>query len=268
MQENLSKNLIGQRIKLLRIKNNHSQEFIANVLKISRSNYSQIEIGKQYPTFETLSIIASYYSKSYDWLLHGLELKEAGKRPYQKSILKELNTAINIENNKVPHIDCNSRPGYIANLNSLEYLNTLPTFDLPAALINNKTNYRAFTIEKAILKFIYPSDILIGKQIVKYAQIIIDEIYIIVIYNDILFCRIENIITENEFIVCKTDKLENQVFTLNFDDIQEIWMAECKYSSVIQPIIENLENSVRSIEKLINNLENKVSKMDAKRLID
>lgn len=71
MQEILSKVLIGERIKNLRTDHNLSQATIAGILNISRSNYSQIELGNQYPTFDTLHLIARYYSKSYEWILHG-----------------------------------------------------------------------------------------------------------------------------------------------------------------------------------------------------
>lgn len=71
MQEILSKKEIGERIKELRVSSGLSQAFIANILSLSRSNYSQIELGNQYPSFNTLHEIARYYSKSYEWLLHG-----------------------------------------------------------------------------------------------------------------------------------------------------------------------------------------------------
>ncbi|AOM75810.1 helix-turn-helix domain-containing protein [Pedobacter steynii] len=71
MQEILSKKDIGERIKDLRLDNGLSQSFIAEILHLSRSNYSQIELGNQYPSFHTLHSIARYYSKSYEWLLHG-----------------------------------------------------------------------------------------------------------------------------------------------------------------------------------------------------
>lgn len=71
MQEILSKKDIGDRIKDLRVENGLSQSFIADILNLSRSNYSQIELGNQYPSFHTLHNIARYYSKSYEWILHG-----------------------------------------------------------------------------------------------------------------------------------------------------------------------------------------------------
>lgn len=72
----LSKKEIGSRLKELRIGKNLSQAEISEVLDISRSNYSQIELGNQYPTFNTLNVIARFYNKTYQWLLDGEERTE------------------------------------------------------------------------------------------------------------------------------------------------------------------------------------------------
>lgn len=81
MQEILSKKDIGERIKELRVNNGYSQAFIANILNLSRSNYSQIELGNQYPSFNTLHEIARYYSKTYEWLLHGIDAGQPTEAP-------------------------------------------------------------------------------------------------------------------------------------------------------------------------------------------
>lgn len=91
MQEMLSKKLVGERIKSLRTEKAYSQSHVANFLNLSRSNYSQIELGNQYPTFNTLSILSKHYNKSYEWLLHGIE-SETGKPKKQAyyTILNDL----------------------------------------------------------------------------------------------------------------------------------------------------------------------------------
>jgi len=81
MQEILSKVSIGERIKNLRLDHNLSQATIAKTLNISRSNYSQIELGNQFPSFDTLHLIASFYSKSYEWILHGEALDLESQEP-------------------------------------------------------------------------------------------------------------------------------------------------------------------------------------------
>jgi transcriptional regulator with XRE-family HTH domain len=71
MQEILSKKILGKRIKSLRLERAYAQVDVANLLNLSRSNYSQIELGNQYPTFHTLCALSRHYKKSYEWLLHG-----------------------------------------------------------------------------------------------------------------------------------------------------------------------------------------------------
>lgn len=71
MQEILSKKSLGDRIKSLRLQNAYAQSEVAAILNLSRSNYSQIELGNQYPSYRTLQAISSHYQKSYTWLLHG-----------------------------------------------------------------------------------------------------------------------------------------------------------------------------------------------------
>lgn len=71
MDEKFSKKSIGMRIRDLRVQYNISQETIASITGMSRSNYSQIELGNQYPSFVTLNHIASYYNSNYEWIING-----------------------------------------------------------------------------------------------------------------------------------------------------------------------------------------------------
>lgn len=96
MQEILSKRELGERIKSLRIEKSYAQAYVAKLLNLSRSNYSQIELGNQYPTFNTLCVLSSYYQKSYNWLLHG---KEEPVMAHQESrevplLINELETSL------------------------------------------------------------------------------------------------------------------------------------------------------------------------------
>lgn len=112
MQEILSKKDIGERIKDLRVKNGLSQATVAIVLGLSRSNYSQIELGNQYPTFNTLHVVARYYGKSYDWLLHGSEFRPAPQSPVNLSemiidleyTLKKFSTSLQVMEHELKEI--------------------------------------------------------------------------------------------------------------------------------------------------------------------
>jgi len=82
MQEIISKKTLGKRIKSLRLERAYAQVDIADLLNLSRSNYSQIELGNQYPTFHTLCALSRHYMKSYEWFLHG-----EGDSAEQKAVL-------------------------------------------------------------------------------------------------------------------------------------------------------------------------------------
>lgn len=106
MQEILSKKEIGERIKELRVSSGLSQAFIANILSLSRSNYSQIELGNQYPSFNTLHEIARYYSKSYEWLLHGDSAEQPTEAPAKIGlILSDLESAFKSFTNSLKKLE-------------------------------------------------------------------------------------------------------------------------------------------------------------------
>lgn len=62
----------ADRLKLLRLENNLSQNQLAKILQINQSNVSVWEAGKELPRAEYLIILAKYFKCSVDYLL-GLE---------------------------------------------------------------------------------------------------------------------------------------------------------------------------------------------------
>ncbi|MBB5619023.1 transcriptional regulator with XRE-family HTH domain [Pedobacter cryoconitis] len=94
MQEILSKKILGKRIKSLRLERAYAQVDVANLLNLSRSNYSQIELGNQYPTFHTLCALSRHYKKSYEWLLHGEENNEPQAVFPVAGLMNELETTL------------------------------------------------------------------------------------------------------------------------------------------------------------------------------
>ena len=268
MQEILSKKNIGQRIKALRTENNYSQAFIANLLNISRSNYSQIELGNQFPTYEALSLIASYYSKTYDWLLHGPDFLAANHPAFKKhGFSKELPQASLITSKRI--LTVNDSLNYVHRLHDITYLTSLPIFDVPDSLIEENGNCRGFTIDNSeSLKHLYLGDILICRQLANFSEIAPStDIYIVVTLTGIVFCRIDNIIVEKELLVCQNDESDKS-FSLAVADIQEIWIAIGKYSAIIQPVINTLENMVLTIGESINLLEREVRKLSKKHKLE
>ena len=57
---------VGKKLRELRISENLTQQQLADILKISRVNYTRYECDKVRPDYETLIKIADYYDISLD----------------------------------------------------------------------------------------------------------------------------------------------------------------------------------------------------------
>ena len=272
MQEILSKKNIGERIKILRVNNNHSQLFVADILSLSRSNYSQIELGNQFPTFETLYTISRYYSKSYDWLLHGFksgvnsELADEEIELLSQKKLKPITVAGDNRRNeiKIVSIKKDHHSDYVDKCVSLSYINDLQAFKLPLNL-KEKYIYRAFCAEDSEnINTIHSGDTIIGRSINDFSEVIVNEIYVVVTKTNIILCRVYSILPVKELLVCKTDDLNNDWFTLPFDIIQEIWLAEGKYSTRLEPFITDLSFNINHLEHTLTKIEKEITFLKSK----
>ena len=272
MQEILSKKNIGERIKILRVNNNHSQLFVADILSLSRSNYSQIELGNQFPTFETLYTISRYYNKSYDWLLHGfkngvnVQLADEELDILSQKKLKPITVAgANGEKEiKIVSIKKYQHSDYVDKCAISNYVNDLQSFKFPLNL-KEKHIYRAFYAEDSKnINTIHTGDTIIGRGINDFSEIVSNEIYVIVTKTNIILCRVYSILPVKELLVCKTDDLNNDWFTLPFNSIQEIWIAEGKYSTHLEPFITDLSFNVRHLENTLTKIEKEITFLKSK----
>ncbi len=260
MQEILSKKSLGYLLKILRIKNSHSQDFIAKILNVSRSNYSQIEIGNQYPTFESLHILASFYSKSYEWLLQGHGMPVLTNYEEKEKVDMKKPSMVDLQNEYgIVYVDQLAIKNYVSKRKDSAYLATLTKLSIPPAFKQNNRVYRAF-IDGDVhhTNDVSKRDILIGKFIDSYYEILKGELYVLVTNTEVLTVKIESFSTECMHLHCKHEYNygKRNVFV---GDIEEIWEITGRYSGKINTTIENLENAMHSMEELIGKLESEVA---------
>jgi len=63
------KRSVAQKLRELRTENGLTQQAMANILKIDRSNYSKYELGKLEPNNDMLVAIAKHFKVTTDYLL-------------------------------------------------------------------------------------------------------------------------------------------------------------------------------------------------------
>lgn len=61
--------LLNERLKQLRLKNNYTQENIANKIGVSKQSVSKWESGKTYPDIDNLIILSDIYNVTIDELI-------------------------------------------------------------------------------------------------------------------------------------------------------------------------------------------------------
>lgn len=64
-----SKELFGQRMREIRLKNGETQGDLAEILSINKSRISEIENGNASTTVEKVALICEHYNISADYLL-------------------------------------------------------------------------------------------------------------------------------------------------------------------------------------------------------
>ena len=262
MQEILSKKDIGERIKKLRVNSGFSQFFISEVLQLSRSNYSQIELGNQFPTFHTLHILARYYGKSYEWLLHGYQIQETDKKnsPEKLHFPSLENAVFCLAPDNCPQLSIvteNKREQYLRSLRDQDFIAVLDTLRIPLAYQGPDDVYRAFTLTGLNLPpMLQPSDLLIGKHLTAFKNLHLNNLYLIITHDDVRIARYLNINSSMDGLVFRNN---NTDFIVPFISIQEIWESHGKFTTTMDPAVNDLELNLKRFEQTIKKLERELS---------
>ena len=77
------KNNISYNLRALRESHNLTQENIADVLNMSRSTYAYYEIGKHFPSVDTVNTLAKIYNVSIDQIISSDFVLRAPEIPYK-----------------------------------------------------------------------------------------------------------------------------------------------------------------------------------------
>ena len=254
MQEITSKKEIAQRLKVLRKSQNLSQQDLSDILEISRSNYSQIELGKQFPSYPSLVILSRYFNKSYDWLLHGDESQDnlplMNLNKEEKTTGKPLQTFISL-------VSQANHKHYIQSCHNEHFLKLLPLIHFPFKEV--KEVCRAFEIARTINSLgLKKQDIVLVKRVDKPTRITTNNIYLFITEREIIIDRIyQNIKTKQCFVLQqKEGKVEN---SLSYQDLKEVWCLIGKYTSEFTILKTQLKQQLDKYDEILTAIRDDIS---------
>lgn len=274
MQEILSRQKIGLRIRELRIENTLSQEFIAKMMGLSRSNYSQIELGNQFPSYEILVKIAIFYNKTYDWILHGesfaIKTSKHDNSKMDKLISIDFQNALEgTITGKISLVKNSDYYEYVNSAKIQKYIDRLSTIEIPiggSGREDNRSLYRAFeVIDDGMAGVLQAEDIIICENITKSSDLIFNDIYVLITSEDIIIRRVVKCLEDNNLLLCKADNLSYPIRGIHTSELQEIWHIRGIFSTKFTGIVEKIEHHLKKFEKSISDLKKEVQLIKKKR---
>jgi transcriptional regulator with XRE-family HTH domain len=228
----LTKAVIGEKIKTIRLEKGLSQEEFGSPLDLTRSAVSQIESGSTYPSLESLDKIIKHYSTSWDQLLGSKKKGFITEGPQIKPLVSTLD---NKGKDNILLVPVKAQAGYLLGSHQQEYIEHLTTFWLPGL---THGTFRAFEVAGYSMLAdrigFFPGDVVIGEYVEKVEDIKDGFVYVLV--NDapevdnIVLKRCLNYLNKGGVIICKSDNKDPQypTFPLPAENIKEVWKFKMK----------------------------------------
>jgi transcriptional regulator with XRE-family HTH domain len=262
----LTKSVVGNQIKALRLEKGLSQEEFGTPVDLSRSAVSQIESGQMYPSLESIDKIVNYYSTTWDNLVG----KDKSKRDLEMNVASVRTLVTTVDKSgkdNIVLVPIKAQAGYLEGAQQSEYIEHLPTFWLPGL---NHGTFRAFEVSGysmlADRTGFFPGDIVVGEYVEKLEDLRDGFVYILVNnaqeVDNIVLKRCLNYLDKGGVIICKSDNKDPQysTFPLPVENIKEVWKFKIKLTRQA-PEPSGLYERINALEGDLVLLKEKIGKV-------
>lgn len=256
---------ISINIKNLRQFKGLTQSQLAAALDVKRSVIGSYEEGRAVPRPQVLLRLAKMANVSMEVFISSdiTEHEEATVPDIKGNSLRILTTVIDENNNEIiTLVPTKASAGYLNGYGDIEYIESLPTFNLPLPEFSKERTYRAFQIKGDSMKPIPSGAYIIGEYIMNWEDAKSGETYVFVTKEDgVVYKRLENRLSSENIVWLHSDNKEYESFSVPAYQIIEVWKA-AGYISPHLPntdtiIIEQLSDTVRNLQNEIEALKRK-----------
>jgi transcriptional regulator with XRE-family HTH domain len=272
MQDIISKKSIGERLRTLRLAKDLSQAEISDILGLSRSHYSQVELGKQFPSYQVLSRASTFYNKDYAWILHGNDMD---------AVIANVKDVLTEEMQQEPSVgfSMNSQIGAVSPDSSIvlvrlsehvtyedrrqepEYIKSLPAVSFPFTQLP-EGSYRAFEVQGDEMEPVfYQQDVAIGSLVSDHSKVILSNPYVIVSSKGLSFRRIVSLSLKDSALVIIGDNKRYGSEILKLEEVYELWEIKAKLSFRLNKTVNSISQYFQDFESTINALKHEVGEL-------
>jgi transcriptional regulator with XRE-family HTH domain len=246
--------IAAQNLKYLRKLRGWTQEEFANKLKIKRSLLGAYEEERAEPRLEVLEVVSDMFRLSLDELLRKKMQDAKGSNYLAKRRAQKMAGLPN----QIQLVPVKAAAGYLAGYGDPEFLDELNTFTLPMLAGGN---YRAFEIVGDSMLPTPSGSVIVAEKIENLDNVKSNLTYIVVSRNEgIVYKRVmKNNKLKNKLTLI-SDNTVFQPYTVNAEDVLEIWKAEMVVSKA------NTEQrwDVNQLASLVSNLQDQVTTLKRK----
>lgn len=244
----LAMSIANRNLKYLRKLRGWTQEEFAQKLRIKRSLLGAYEEERAEPRIDILEVVADMFKLTLDDLLR----KDVSDN---KSNYLAKRRAHKLANGRtdIPFVPIKAAAGYLAGYGDPEFIDELNTFTLPMLAGGD---YRAFEIVGDSMMPTPSGSVIVGEKVQSLEDVKSNQTYIVVSKTDgIVYKRImKNNKVKNKMTLV-SDNPAYQPYTLNADDIVEVWQAQM----IISKANTQQRWDVNQLAGLVNNLQQQVS---------
>lgn len=244
----LAMSIANKNLKYLRKLRGWTQEEFAKKLRIKRSLLGAYEEERADPRMEVLEVVADMFRLTLDDLLRK-ELSE-NKGSY---IAKRRAQKLASGRADIPFVPVKAAAGYLAGYADPDFIDELNTFTLPML---SGGDYRAFEIIGDSMMPTPSGSVIVCDRVNNLEEVKSNNTYIVVSRTDgVVYKRMmKNNKQKNKYTLV-SDNPSYQPYTVNADDILEVWQAQM----IISKANTQQRWDVNQLAGLVNNLQQQVT---------
>lgn len=262
---------IGHNIKYLRKKNNLTQQEFADKIGLKRSLIGSYEEKRAEPKSDNLIKISNFFGINTDelvterlsdtWFVAKNKLEEKRAEQFANNLRVLSITVDNYERENIELVPIKASAGYLNGYSDPAFISELPRFQLP--MLKGGT-FRAFELSGDSMLPLLPGTIVLAEYCENFDSMKSGETYIVISRNEgIVYKRVYNQIKEKKQIILKSDNTSYDPYTVNVEDVMEVWKAK-GYISLQLPELPGENKDLRSINNLVNDLQNQLNQIKNK----
>ncbi len=201
-----------------------SQEKFAEEMEIKKPTLGSYESGRAEPKYADLIKLAAYYDVNIGDLL----TKDLSKQPIEQKAKEAINlrvlaSTVNSDNeDNIEFVPIKAVAGYVEGYGDLEFIETLPVFQVP--FLQKDRKYRVFPIQGESMLPLKEGSYVFAEYIEDWKNVKNGTVCIIVTRDEgIVLKKVFNYLNEKNLLVLKSTNERFAPYAVMGEDIHELW---------------------------------------------